>query len=331
MSKRLMLISLLVAALVFALPAFAAETISVGTCSTSTSPDGQAMEFFKTYVEEKTGGEITVDVYHNNQLGDTNAQIEGIITGTQDILFQGIDPLMQWAPEIKYCSVSYLFKDDEHLVKFLNSAILANSYETLAKNNIMFLDDHWCFKQGPYRMLVSTVPVNKFEDLKGLKVRVPEVETLQKTWSAFGTATITMSMSEIYLALESGMIQAFEIPASQIRDNGYCEVAKYLIKTDSFPQRFALIMNKAKFDRLSPENQQILREAAYAAGDKYSSLIAENFESDLEYMQKEMGVTFVGDMDLEPFREAMKTLYAEWEESGYFEKGIVAKIEALAE
>jgi len=309
----------------------AGETLSVGTCSVSTSPDGKSMEFFKQYVEEKTGGEITVDVYHNNQLGDTNAQIEGIITGTQDIFFQGIDPLMQWAPEIKYCSVSYLFKNDEHLVKFLNSDILANSYETLAQNNIMFLDDHWTFKQGPYRMLVSTVPVNSFEDLKGLKVRVPEVETLQKTWAAFGTATITMSMSEIYMALESGMIQAFEIPASQIRDNGYCEVAKYLIKTDSFPQRFALIMNKAKFDRLSPENQQILREAAYAAGEEYSRIVEENFEKDLEYMEKEMGVTFVGDMDLEPFREAMKTLYQEWEDNGYFEKGIVEKIEALAD
>ena len=330
--RRILSLALVLAMALFAAQAMAAsETISVGTCSASTSPDGQAMEFFKQYVEEKTGGDIAVDVYHNNQLGDTNAQIEGIITGTQDILLQGIDPLMQWAPEIKYCSVSYLFKNDDHLVKFLNSDILANSYETLSKNNIMFLDDHWCFKQGPYRMLVSTVPVSSFADLKGLKVRVPEVETLQKTWSAFGTATITMSMSEIYMALESGMIQAFEIPASQIRDNGYCEVAKYLIKTDSFPQRFALIMNKAKFEKLSPENQQILREAAYAAGAEYSRIIEENFEADLEYMQKEMGVTFVGDMDLDPFREAMKTLYAEWEESGYFEKGIVAKIEALAD
>lgn len=75
-----------------------AVTISVGTYSAANSVDGVAMEYFKEYVEEKSGGRIKVDVYHNNQLGDTNGQIENVIMGTQDIFLTGIDPLMQWAP-----------------------------------------------------------------------------------------------------------------------------------------------------------------------------------------------------------------------------------------
>lgn len=145
-----------------------AVTISVGTYSAANSVDGVAMEYFKEYVEEKSGGRIKVDVYHNNQLGDTNGQIENIIMGTQDIFLTGIDPLMQWAPAVKYCSVYFLFESDQHLLNFLNSDIMQAGYNTLLENNIMILDDKWSFKQGPYRVMCSTVPFNSFDDIKGM-------------------------------------------------------------------------------------------------------------------------------------------------------------------
>lgn len=181
-----------------------AVTISVGTYSAANSVDGVAMEYFKEYVEEKSGGRIKVDVYHNNQLGDTNGQIENVIMGTQDIFLTGIDPLMQWAPAVKYCSVYFLFESDQHLLNFLNSDIMQAGYNTLLENNIMILDDKWSFKQGPYRVMCSTVPFNSFDDIKGMKVRCPEVETFQKTWQAFGAATVTVSMSELYMAVQQG-------------------------------------------------------------------------------------------------------------------------------
>ena len=307
-----------------------AVTISVGTYSAANSVDGVAMEYFKEYVEEKSGGRIKVDVYHNNQLGDTNGQIENVIMGTQDIFLTGIDPLMQWAPAVKYCSVYFLFESDQHLLNFLNSDIMQTGYDTLLENNIMILDDKWSFKQGPYRVMCSTVPFNSFDDIKGMKVRCPEVETFQKTWQAVGAATVTGSMSELYMAVQQGMVQGFEMPASTIKANAYYEVAKYLTKTDSFPQRYALIMNSDKFNSLPEDLQQILRDGAYAAGALYSETVENDWQSDLDYMIKEGGVTWVDDMDLTPFREAMTKIYAEWEDSGYFEKGIVEKIKAMA-
>ena len=237
---------------------------------------------------------------------------------------------MQWAPAVKYCSVYFLFESDQHLLNFLNSDIMQAGYNTLLENNIMILDDKWSFKQGPYRVMCSTVPFNSFDDIKGMKVRCPEVETFQKTWQAFGAATVTVSMSELYMAVQQGMVQGFEMPASTIKANAYYEVAKYLTKTDSFPQRYALIMNSDKFNSLSEDLQQILRDGAYAAGALYSETVENDWQSDLDYMIKEGGVTWVDDMDLTPFREAMTKIYAEWEDSGYFEKGIVEKIKAMA-
>ena len=305
-------------------------TISVGTYSAASSVDGVAMEYFKQQVEEKSGGRLKVDVFHNNQLGDTNGQIENVIMGTQDIFLTGIDPLMQWAPAVKYCSVYFLFESDQHLLNFLNSDIMQEGYDTLLQNNIMILDDKWSFKQGPYRVMCSTEPFESFDDIKGMKVRCPEVETFQKTWQAFGAATITVSMSDLYLAVSQGTVQGFEMPASTIKANAYYEVAKYLTKTDSFPQRYALIMNSDKFNSLPEDLQQVLREAAYAAGDLYSKTVESDWQTDLDYMINEGGVTWVDDLDLAPFREAMTKLYAEWEDSGYFEKGVIEKIKAMA-
>lgn len=304
-------------------------TITVGTYSPSTGPEGIAMEHFKEYVEEKSGGKIKVDVYHNSQLGDTNTQIEGVSMGSQDIFLCGIDPLSQWVPQIKYCSVNYLFRDEDHLVKFLQSDFFAEGVKALEANNIMFLDDKWTFRQGPFRAIVSRKPINSFEDLKGLRMRVPEVETMQKTWAAYGCAPITVSFSEVYLALEQGMIDAVEVPVSMVAENSYCEVAKYLVKSDTFPQRSALIINKKKFEGLSADLQKALREAAYSAGEVYSKAVQDNFESDLEKLTNELGVTFVDDLDLEPFRKAMESIYKEWEASGYFEPGVVEMIKGL--
>ena len=81
---------------------------------------------------------------------------------------------------------------------------------------------------------------------------------------------------------------------------------------------------------LSEALQQILHDGAYAAGALYSETVENDWQSDLDYMIKEGGVTWVDDMDLTPFREAMTKIYAEWEDSGYFEKGIVEKIKAMA-
>lgn len=307
----------------------ATTTISVGTYAAANSVDGIAMEHFAEYVERESGGRLQVDVYHNNQLGDTNGQIENVIMGTQDIFLTGIDPLMQWAPAIKYCSTYYLFESDDHLLNFLNSDIMQAGYDELLENNIMILDDQWTFKQGPYRVMCSTVPFNSFEDVNGLKVRTPEVETVQKCWQAFGASTLTVSMAEIYLAAQQGMVQAFEMPASTIKANAYCEVTKYLTKTDSFPQRYALIMNQKKFESLPEDLQTVLREGTYSAGALYSEKVLADWESDLQSMIDEQGVTWVDDMDLTPFREAMSVLYEEWEASGYFEKGIIAKIKAM--
>ncbi len=184
---------------------------------------------------KKSGGRIKVDVYHNNQLGDTNGQIENVIMGTQDIFPHRIDPLMQWAPAVKYCSVYFLFESDQHLLNFLNSDIMQAGYNTLLENNIMILDDKWSFKQAPYRVMCSTVPFNSFDDIKGHEGALPLKWRPSRRPGRLGAATVTVSMSELYMAVQQGMVQGFEMPASTIKANAYYEVAKYLTKTDSSP------------------------------------------------------------------------------------------------
>jgi TRAP-type C4-dicarboxylate transport system substrate-binding protein len=194
---------------------------------------------------------------------------------------------------------------------------------------MMLLDDKWTFEQGPFRVVVSKSAINSFNDLRGRKMRVPEVETLQKTWAAFGSAPITVSFGEVYLALEQGMVEGVEVAHSVVRENSYCEVAKYITKIDNFPQRTALIMGKKRFDGLPADSRKIMRDSAYEAGAAYTAKVKENYEIDKKFLSETLGVKYNENLDLKPFRDAMEKLYAEWEKSGYFEPGIVDRIRKL--
>lgn len=305
--------------------------LKVGTIAAAGTTFGLSMEYFKQIVEERSEGRITVDVYHSNQLGDTNAQIEGVIMGTQDLFITGIDPWAQWAPDIKYCGLNYLFRDGDHLVKYLTSDLFQPAIDDLAENNMIFLDDEWHFINGPARVLCSTVPVDSIEDYENLKIRVADTEVINKTASALGAVPVTLGWSDIYLAMQQGMIQAVEgSTGGGLVSDSFGEVAKYYTLTHSMQQRAAFVMTKSKFDSMPEDLQQLLRQAAYDAGDEFSRLVEETAEADKQTLIEEYGATFIEDMDLEPFYERMEETFAEWEETGFLEPGMVAKIQALA-
>lgn len=305
--------------------------LKVGTIAAAGTTFGQSMEYFKQIVEERSEGRITVDVYHSNQLGDTNTQIEGVIMGTQDLFITGIDPWAQWAPTIKYCGLNFLFRDGDHLVKFLTSDLFQPAIDDLAKNNMIFLDDEWHFINGPTRVLCSNVPVKSIEDYKNLKIRVADTEVFKKTMAALDAVPIALSWGDVYLGMQQGMIQAVEgATGGGLVADSFGEIAQYYTLTHSMQQRSALVMNKAKFDSMPEDLQQLLRQAAYDAGDEFSRLVEEAAAADKQTLIEEYGATFIEDMDLEPFYERMEATFAEWEESGFLEPGMVAKIQALA-
>lgn len=302
--------------------------LSLGTINAANSSDGKAAEKFKELVEAKSNGQIRVDIFHNSQLGPTMTQIENLMIGTQDILMAGMELYEKWSPDLKILSLFYAFSDDAHFNKFFSSRIFSNIEKTLSSNNIKFINRKFNWVTGPFRVLVTTKPVNSLADLKGMKLRMPEVETLQKSWKQLGAVPVTITWSESYLALKQGMVQGLEAPLSIIKANKFQEVCKYITEVRTFPQRMGLAMNIDKLNSLSPEMQNILLAAADEAGLYYSQFVEKGATEDLAAMTRVDQVKYLKP-DLSPWRAQMVPLIKELEKSGYLRKGLYDEIQAL--
>jgi TRAP-type C4-dicarboxylate transport system substrate-binding protein len=255
-------------------------------------------------------------------------QIESMMIGTQDILMAGMELYEKWSPNLKVLSVFYAFKDDEHFGKFFSSSIFADIEKNLAAKNIKFINRKFNWVTGPFRVLMTTKPVNSLADLKGMKLRMPEVETLQKSWTQLGAVPITITWSETYLALKQGMVQGLEAPLSIVRANKFQEVAKYITEVRTFPQRMGLAMNLDKLNSLGPELQAVLYSSADEAGVYYSQFVEKGAKEDLEAMTTVDKVKYL-QPDLAPWHEKMVPLIKELEKSGYLKKGLYDEIQAL--
>jgi len=302
--------------------------LSLGTINTSDSVDGQAAVKFKELVEKNSNGKLQVDIFHNSQLGPTMTQIEGTMLGTQDMILAGMELYEKWAPDLKILSVFYVFDNDEHFNKFFQSSIFANIQKQLEENNIKWINQKFNWVTGPYRVLATTKPVEKLEDLQGMKLRMPEVETLQRSWKHLGAVPVTISWGETYLALKQNIVAGLEAPVSIIRPNKFPEVTKYITEVRTFPQRMGLAMNLQKLNSLPADLQTVLFNAADEAGEYYTSIVEKAAKDDLEAMKKEDNVQYF-QPDLKPWKEKMKPFIYQLEQEGYLRKGLYDEIQAL--
>jgi len=304
-------------------------TFSIGTYNPENSADGVAAEAFKAYVEDKSGGKISVDVYHNSTLGDSQTQIEAVSMGSQDFFVAPMEHMTLYSPLFNVPQTYFLFENIEQLKAFYNSDIFKPAVQALSDANTLLMDKTWVGQQGPFRVLCSTKPIKSYDDIKGLKCRVYDTPAQYATWEAFGTAPYLVSYTEIYLALEQGMIEAVEVPFNVVNANSYCDVTKYITKFETFYQLYNIIGNKKKVESLPEDLQKVLYDGAAAGMQAYADNVKEQLDADLEFLQKEKGVTYFDQLDYAPFRDAMGVAYEKLYASGNLDKDIVEAVKGL--
>ena len=303
--------------------------LTIGTYNPEASADGVAANAFESYIEEHSGGRIQVDVYHNSVLGDAQTQIEAVTMGTQDFFIPGMELLTSYDPLFNVPQTYFLFESVDQLRAFYNSDLFAQAITNLENQNILLMDKSWMGQQGPFRSLVSTGPLDSYDDLVGDRFRVYDAASYVAAWEAFETATYVVSYSEIYMALEQGMIESFEVPFNTIRTNSFCDVAKYVTKFESYYQLYNIIGNKNKVESLPQDLQQVVYEGSTYAMQAYADNVQENLQSDLDYLVNELGVTYNDQMDYTPFREKMPPIYEQLIANGDLPEGIVEYVAAL--
>ncbi|MEJ8474279.1 TRAP transporter substrate-binding protein [Roseibium algae] len=317
------------AAMILALTASSAhaETWRMATKMPVDSPEGQVFQKFADLTKEYTDGKLTIQVFPNEQLGKEDAVLEQLQAGIVNIYAEGYSYMKKWAPELSWTSPAFMFDDYDHWVRFMGSDLVTGWFDKAAEvSGVKPLGNPTAVLRGPFRVMVSNKPVNSLADVTGLKLRMHPSKLAIATWSDLGAEVITLPWTEVYQAIQKGIVNAVNSPIALVQSMRFNEVASYISRTDEYWQSIGFIMNLKAYDALDESTQAGLLKAYNEAGAYSREVMFEVADKSIKSM-KDAGATYVV-LDTAPFVDKLKGFYAEMESSGEMPAGYMAAVEA---
>jgi tripartite ATP-independent transporter DctP family solute receptor len=254
---------------------------------------------FGEVVEQKTNGQIVVQVFPGAQLGNERDALEGVLLGTVGATLNSPGMMSNtWKP-VGVLDLPYLFRDWNHVEKVLRGPIGQDFVERLAKeSNIRVLS--WS-DYGFRHLWTVDRQVRSVKDVEGLKMRAPEIPLYMETWRALGARVVPMPAAEMYTALQQGVVAGQENPIGFTYGINLHEVLKYMTRTHHMAGILALTFNNKTYLELPQNLQAALTEAAWEAA-KFNNERLQATEADLLEKMKKRGVQVI-DVDTKPFAD----------------------------
>lgn len=266
---------------------------------------GKSAEKFKEIVEEKSNGDIQVNLFYGGAMGGERSLIESLLTNTIEAIFIGGGFEAYFAQKY-YIELPYLIKNVDHLRKVWDGKAGQIINEGIEKE--YSVKPLGYVLRGP-RCLTSNKMVKTAEDVKNLKLRLPEVDTWIKIWSTLGAAPTPIPGTEIYQALQLNVADAQENPLQIIYRYKFYEVQKYLILTNHLYSVYRIFASASWFNSLKPEYQKIIEEAIKESTNWANEEILKVEDNTLDELKK-VGMIVI-DPDIESFSEKLKDVVQE--------------------
>ncbi len=311
---------------VFAGSANAATALRFGYEAPRSDTQHIAAKKFDELLKEKSKGELKLSLFPDSTLGNAQTMIGAVRGGTIDLEMSGSPNFTGLEPKLNVIDIPFIFKDRQHVYKVLDGEIgqgLLKDLEAQGLKGLAFWD------VGFRAFSNSKHPVNKPEDIKGLKVRTNQNPMYIQAFSLLGGNPVPMPLSELYTALETRAVDAQEHPIGIFWSVKLYEVQKHLSLTNHGYTPLIVVMNKAKFDSFSPELQQAILDSAKEAGQYQRYLNVQN-EKDIVEKLRKPGIEVIEQVDNAPFKAVIE---AEVRKSFIEKHGddLVKKIDALAQ
>lgn len=282
----------------------AKTTLRMATDVARTDAQSIGGEHFLNLVKERTNGDVEIKFYPDGTLGNSQALVSGVRSGTIDLAIIGCVNLGGLYNGFLALDLPFIFKDEAHVYRSLDGVVGDKLNEGLNKVGLVGLS---YFENGFRNITNSRKPIVVPDDVKGLKIRVPQSNTLVATFEALGANPVPMAYGELYTAMETGAIEAQDHPTPTLFAGKFYEVQKYLSMTRHGYAAVAVVMNKRKWDKLSAEQQDIIKKAALESATFQRNLNAENNAKLIEEMKKS-GLQVNDDVKLDLFVEKTKSV-----------------------
>ena len=256
-------------------------------------------------------------------MGDEKALIEQLQFGGVDFTRASISPLAEFEKSLNVLSLPYLYKDADQMWRVLEGDIGESFLKSVEKSGLIGLS--W-YDAGARNFYNSKKPITKLDDLKGLKIRVQESQLMMGMVSALGASATPMAYGEVYSGLQTGVIDGAENNWPSYESTSHYEVAKYYVLDEHSRIPEMQMISKITWDKLSPEDQAIIKECALESAKIERELWAAK-ENAAEAKVKEGGseITTLEPGEKEKFQAAMASLYTQFG-AGY--EDLISQIQA---
>ncbi len=251
------------------------------------TPKGKGAEYFKKLAEERTKGRVKIEVFPNSSLFKDGEEMEALQLGSVQMLAPS---LAKFGPlgvrEFEVFDLPYIFDDTAELHKVTQGPVGAALLKKLEPKGIVGLA-YW---DNGFKVMSANKPIRVPADYKGLKMRIQSSKVLGDEMKALGSIPQVMAFSEVYQALQTGVVDGTENPPSNFYTQKMNEVQKYLALTDHGYLGYAVIVNKKFWDGL-PADIRTTLEGAMKDATKYANDIAQKENDDAIEAVRKSGKT----------------------------------------
>ncbi len=268
-------------------------------------PNTVAMDKFAELLEEKSGGKITLKMFHSGTLGTQPDAIEQVRIGGLEIGNFNLGPIGPVAPEANVVSLPFIFRDMEHMHRALDGEAGDQISAGMAKKGLIALA--W-YDSGARSFYNSKKPIETPADVSGMKVRVMNNDLYSGMISALGGNPSPMAFSEVYQSLKTGVVDGAENNWPSYESTGHFEVAGYYSLSQHLIIPECVCINAAVYDGLSDADKALVKDAARESAVLQRELWAKRAESSREKVIQ-AGVKFNDIPDKAAFQEAMQPVY----------------------
>jgi len=262
---------------------------------------------FKKNVEERTDGNLLIEIYPSAQLGSDEDVIEQTRMGVNVALLTDGGRMANYVKDIGVIGMPYIVDNYDEILDLVNTQSFKEWEEELANNHgLQVLAFNWY--HGP-RHFLTNEPVRKPEDLNGVRVRTPGAPVWQESIKAMGATPVALGWTEVYTAMQQDVIDGAEAQHLASYNSRLYEVINYINKTSHFQLINGIVVGDKWFNSLPEEYQNIVLEEAKKAGENTARKVIK-LADDYEDRMVEEGMKVI-DSDTEAFKNAAQQAYEE--------------------
>lgn len=320
-SGRLLVVSMIVALMLFTLTACGGGQstgndvdvikIKLSHVVAETTPKGQAALKFKELVEEKSGGEMKVEVYPASQLYGDKEEMEALLANNIQFIAPSVTKLVGFESAFQLVDMPFLFKSDQAAYSYYDGPMGQKLMHSLEPKGIV--GKAW-WPNGSKHFTNSKRPLKTPADFKGLKFRSQSGGVIDAQFRALGAGSSAMAFSEVYQALQNGTVDGQENTFSNIDTQKYAEVQEYLTISSHGRLDYCLLTNITFWNGLTDEQRALLDECIEEATQYERQLADELNATGLENIKNSGKVKIyeLTEADRAKFLKALKPVYDEY-------------------